>query len=170
MNKKKLIHKYFFVFVNVSIYLFLIHPMKTKYLLNIDHRYDKNRLFSNEINYKGEIISKEKLLNDYLSKISNEFRIEKEYEKKMFNQYFYLADYSNIPIIKTKLKKEFLKVISKKKNQTITELDVFFLSRIYNFGNNLLTINNAIFYCEIVGCHNIVLFIQRIWYKTRFKC
>ena len=43
------------------------------------------------------------------------------------------------------------------KKQTITQLDIFYLSQIMNFGNNLLTLNNAIFFCEIVGCKRIIL-------------
>ena len=43
------------------------------------------------------------------------------------------------------------------KNQTVFELETFFLSANSNFGNGLIALNNAIFYCEIVGCHFIIL-------------
>lgn len=47
--------------------------------------------------------------------------------------------------------------VSKLRNKTINKIDTFFLSRNDNFGNNLVTINNCIFYCKIIGCHKIIL-------------
>lgn len=110
-----------------------------------------------EIIYKGKKIRKSKLINNYLSEISDDQFVEKAVEKKRFNEYYDLAVYSNEPKIKYKLREKLLKEISKIKNKTITKLDTFFLSYSINFGNNLLTINNAIFYCEIVGCHKVIL-------------
>ena len=36
-------------------------------------------------------------------------------------------------------------------------MDIFFLSYNPNFGNSLIQVNNAIFYCEVVDCHTIIL-------------
>ena len=39
----------------------------------------------------------------------------------------------------------------------MTELETFFFPFNCNFGNGLITINNAIFFCEVVKCHKIIL-------------
>ena len=76
---------------------------------------------------------------------------------KRFKKLYYLAEYSNNSKEQSELKKKLLDEISKLKNQTITDLDSFFLSYNVNFGNSLITINNAIFFCEIIGCKKIIL-------------
>jgi len=63
------------------------------------------------------------------------------------------------------LKTKFLNEISKYKNQNVSKLDIFFLSFNINFGNGLIVLNNAIFFCEIVGCHKIILYKNQIGRK-----
>ena len=131
-------------------------------------KYEEN-IYTNEINYKGVKISKSKLINDYLSKIDCSIS-EKNEEKKRFNQFYNLAEYSANPIIKSKLKDKFLEEISKLKNQKISNLDIFFISHPTNFGNNLVIVNNIIFYCIIIGCHKIILnkyHLYRKWLITK---
>ena len=55
-----------------------------------------------------------------------------------------------------------MKKISEIKKKNITKIDTFFLSRNNPFGNNLPCINNAIFYCEILGCNKIILREKKI--------
>ena len=105
----------------------------------------------------GGKISKSKLINDYLTKISDEYITEKEIERNRLNTILNLAYINNESNIKNDLKSKYLKEISKMKNQTVTELETFFLVSNYNFGNGLIAINNVIFICEIVGCHKIIL-------------
>ena len=127
-------------------------------------------IYSNIINYKGEKLLKDKLINDYLLNISDEYIAEKKQEKQRFNKYYYLYDYSNNPIIKSKLKLKFFEYISRKKKQTTTQIDIFYLSNILNFGNNLLALNNALFFCEFIGCHKIILNnhnLKRKWLITK---
>ena len=147
----------FFLFIFSLFILFIFFKQNTKISENSNNINIIRQLYSNEINYKGEKIYKEKLLNNYLMNISDEFIFEKNQERERFNNYYYLYDYSSNPIIKSRLKSKFLEYISKQKNKTITQLDIFYISYILNFGNNLLQINNAIFYCELVGCHKIIL-------------
>ena len=52
---------------------------------------------------------------------------------------------------------EIIRLYVKTEKKNITKIDTFYLSSFYNFGNNLIAINNCIFYCEILGCHNIIL-------------
>jgi len=113
--------------------------------------------YFNKIQYKGKYIFKEKLINDYLYKVSEKFKSAKEGEKLRLNKFFNLAEYSDDSKIKAELKDKFLKELSLLKNHTITKLDTFFFSYSMNFGNSLIQINNAIFYCEIVDCNTIIL-------------
>ena len=55
----------------------------------------------------------------------------------------------------------------KKKKIKINHIDIFYLPYNLNFGNNLVSINNAIFYCEIVGCHKII--INNLFHPNVFK-
>jgi hypothetical protein len=59
--------------------------------------------------------------------------------------------------MKNILKKKLLDEISRLKKQNITKLDTFYLSHKVNFGNNIIAVNNAIFYCEVIGCNKIIL-------------
>ena len=68
-----------------------------------------------------------------------------------------LSDYSNKPNIKNIYKKLFLNYFSKIKKKPMIKVETLYSSNNYNFGNWLITINNLIFYCEIVGCHTIIL-------------
>ena len=117
----------------------------------------KKEINNDKIKYMGKTVLKSNLLNDYLSKISSESLIEKEEERNKISKYFNLSDYSNDSIIQSELKYKFLGEISKFKNQKITQLETFYLSHNINFGNGLILINNAIFFCEVVGCNLIIL-------------
>ena len=153
----KLKYKYQFLIILILLILFLFALIqfpnyKTKYQLNLNYLH-----FSDIINYKGEKVLKSKLLNDYLSKVSDNYLSEKNSERNLFNNYFYLADYKDDPLVKKNLKTKFIQHISKIKKQNITKIDIFYLSYNLNFGNNLIVINNAIFYCQIVECHQIII-------------
>lgn len=130
----------------------------------IERKYEINHIsngkkivFNNKIIYKGKIILKSDLINEYLSTISNDSFHYKERERFRFNLFYNLADYSDDSVVRSELKLKFLDKISKYKNQNITQLETFYLSSNAQFGNGLITINNAIFYCEVVGCHYIIL-------------
>ena len=146
-------YKYFLNLILLIFYKIINNEINEKINLN---KYEFLYYF-NKIQYKGKYIFKEKLINDYLYKVSEEFKSAKEGEKLRFNTFFNLAEYSDDSKVKTELKAKFLKEISLLKNQTITKLDTFFFSYSMNFGNSLIQINNAIFYCEIVGCNTIIL-------------
>lgn len=133
-------------------------------IIHIDKKFSTNEIpknimnyYSSKINYKGEKILKDKLINNYLGRVSEVYKQYKDEERMRFNNVTRLADYSNNLIIKSHLRRIFLEEISKLKNKTITKLDTFYISRNYNFGNSLIYINNAIFYCEVVRCKNIIL-------------
>ena len=129
----------------------------------------ENSFSSKEINYKGEKILKSRLINEYLSRVSDDYKADKEEERIRFNKFIYLSDFSNNSFVQTELRTKFFEFVSKLKNQTITKLDTFFFSRNWYFGNSLNAVNNAIFYCEIIGCQKIILNkhnLKRKWLIT----
>ena len=97
------------------------------------------------------------MIQDYLSKISDNIIYDKQKEQYYLNEYMNFSIYSNETSIKSYLRMKLLDYMSKLKKKNITKIDTFYLSSLYNFGNNLIAINNCIFYCEILGCHNIIL-------------
>lgn len=63
-----------------------------------------------------------------------------------------------------KEKKELLKFISNNTGKNITSVKSIFIKNNYNFGNQLILLNKAIFYCEILGCKRIILDKKNFWY------
>ena len=153
------IYKNIILFIFVSLYILILFN-KNYYTnfsnINVNIK-PEIPLNPDEIYYKGKKILKSKLLENYLFGIPNAYRDEKNLEIKRFKKYFYFADYSNDLTNKEVLKSKILKFVSIKKNQTVTQLDIFYISNILAFGNNMIQLNNAIFFCEVVGCHKIIL-------------
>ena len=156
--------KYHFIIIFFLIYILIILNAHQNYEFNSKNI--KQIIYPEMITYKGKKILKSKLINDYLLKLSDDNISERDDEIEKINFYYNLAHYSNEKMIKSELKAKFFEEISKLKNQTIKKIDIFYLSYCLNFGNNLIAINNAIFYCEIVGCHKIILnkYQKRKWF------
>ena len=158
-------YKYYFLILFISLYnisIFINHN-------NINFNHDSQDLKKEEIYYKGYRILKADLINEYLSKISDEYKKDKEEEREKFINYFYLPDYPKDSFNKSYIRKKLLKIISTDKNQTVREVDTIFLSHNWNFGNSLITVNNAIFLCEVLKCHYIILNkfnLKRRWLIT----
>jgi len=109
------------------------------------------------INYKGKRILKSKLLEKYLMQISDDYKTDKDRERERFSKFYNLSEYSNETTIHSYIKEKLLKEISRLKNKTITQINSFYFSRNWNFGNSLIIMNNALFLCEVIGCKNIIL-------------
>lgn len=152
-------YKYIILFISFITFINFILPIQYKIVLSNPNKTTKNitSLYSITISYKGKKIMKSKLLDNYLSGISDIYKYEKDLEKERFNKYYYLCDYSTDPAIKNELKSNILRFISKKKNKNVTNLDIFYLKKALHFGNNIMALSNTIFFCEVVGCHKIIL-------------
>ena len=150
-NNKKYLIIIFLIYLNIneidkSHFFFFFIYMRKKYAIQ-----------NLSISFKGKNKRKSKLTNARLSNISNNFLAEKLAVKERLNKLFNLSTYSNDFHIKLALKKEILDFLSIKKRMNISKIDIIFLSKIQKFGNNLITINNCIFYCQIIGCNKIIL-------------
>jgi hypothetical protein len=72
--------------------------------------------------------------------------------------------YNKNESILLKEKKDLLKFYSKRAKRKITEIKTIFLNFSCNFGNQLILLNKAIFFCEILGCKKIVLNKDIYWF------
>ena len=72
-----------------------------------------------EMYFKGKKVLKSKLIDDYLINITNKYEHDKNEERKKFNYYYYLPEYSNDPEIQKVIRKKFYELISHKKKKTI---------------------------------------------------
>ena len=115
----------------------------------------------NLIYYKGEIVDRKKLLTNFLSRVSDNNHIV-GHEKEKFSKYFYLPEYLDDKIIRYNIKNKFMTMFSKIKNRPINKIDTFFIGYDIPFGNCLITLNNLIFTCEIIGYNKIILKDHRI--------
>jgi hypothetical protein len=70
---------------------------------------------------------------------------------------------NNLSLI-IKEKRNLLKMISKCLNKSIRSVSSIFMAQNYNLGNQLKLINNAIFYCEILGCKHLILDKKSNWF------
>ena len=122
--------------------------------------------FTDEIYFKGGQISKSKLIDNYLTNISDKNKYAKIFEKNRFNIYFNLPEYPEEPEIQELVRKKIYNDISNITKRTITKIDTILLERSNPFGNNIICINNAIFYCEVLGCNKIILYehAQKKWF------
>ena len=141
------------IFIIIEIIIFFIFKLKAnkfkdKEIIKI--------ISPNEIMYKGSIILKTKLLNDYFSRISIAQQ-NQDNERNVLNEFLNLSEYSNVSNEKNKYKNQFLNYFSEKKKKKMNKVETLYLKDMGNFGNCLIHINNFIFYCEIVGCHTIII-------------
>lgn len=92
---------------------------------------------------------------------------------------FYIIDKKNLYlkdkfiINKALINKEKFKILSffiKQKAQNISCIKSMFYSSRLNFGNLLCSLNKLIFYCQIIGCENILLDKNIFWFiKNKIK-
>ena len=159
-RKRKIVFslKCFLIIIGLSIYISIVIILLISFLKKMK----KDKELVNEMNnldkiiYKGEKINRDVLLNNYLSRIK---RIDESFnhERERFNKVFFLPEYKGELISKNNFKKQFLGIFSLHKKKTINKIETFYIKDFYNFGNNVIALNNAIFYCEIIDCHRIIL-------------
>ena len=149
----------FFLSITISIIIIITIFFIRKWRFQRSIQNEINNL--NLIRYKGETINRKKLLTDFLSRVSNDNHIV-GHEKKKFSKYFYLPEYLNDKNFRYNIKNKFLNMFSQIKKKPINKIDTFFVGYSIPFGNSLITMNNLIFTCEIIGCNKIVLRDNRV--------
>ena len=85
-------------------------------------------------------------------------------EKQMYLNLLRAQPLDNNLSLIIKEKRNLLKMISKCLNKNIRSVSSIFMAQNYNFGNQLKLINNAIFYCEILGCKRLILDKKSNWF------
>ena len=108
-------NKYCLIIIFCLLFIIIIIIIRYKQFKLIKNLYIKNMLYPKTIIYKGKILLKSVLINDYLSTISDDNLYEKLAEKNRLNKYFNLATYSENETIILELRKKMFELISKKK-------------------------------------------------------
>ena len=97
-------------------------------------------------------------INEYLSHIPEKYNKSKEDERKFLNKYLSLKELpSNNPKLISEIKEQLLQKFSKEFNKNLTQINTVFLTSKWFFGNSYISMNNIVFYCEILRCKNILL-------------
>ena len=109
---------------------------------NIEY-FDKDKNNSEITYYKGEKIEKTKIFEEYFSRVPNDQRIVGNEKSKILRN-FNLSLYSKAPKIKNKLKSKYMDLFSKLKKKNINNIETFYVSHAYHFGNSVIQINNLI--------------------------
>ena len=107
--------------------------------------------FSDHFEEKSERIIQtiEQAIDDYYSFLPDEYKIE---ELKLIQNYKLLT----YNISKIDLKIKLFSSLNQQKD--INKVDCLVLRNDLRFGNSIIALNNAIFYCEILECRRIILF------------
>ena len=145
---------YIIIFI-IIIKSFLIHNKD----IESEEKIELYNIFptSNVMYYRGEMVLKSKVINDSLANVSDRYKKDKNLERFLFKKYYYLPEYPDDPVIQGEIRQKFLEKISKIRKKTINKIDIIFLERTNPFGNNIPSVNNAIFYCEVLGCNEVRL-------------
>ena len=69
----------------------------------------------------------------------------------------------NDPLI-LKERDSFFAFISNTSGHNVTSIDTIFLTQGYKFGNIIIILNKALFYCEIIKCKRIILNQNKAWF------
>ena len=123
----------------------------------------KKNLISNNIWFKKNLTE---FLNDYLSVFKG------NYNKIVKRDIFFIKKYFSLKVINKEgnstlnfeakeLLKHELQNIAKK---NFSMLKNIFIKKTINFGNQIIAMNNLIYYCEILGIKNIYLNSKINWY------
>jgi len=123
----------------------------------------KKNLTSNNILFKKNLTA---FLNDYLSIFKG------NYNKIVKRDIFFIKKYFSLKVINKhgnstlnfeakELLKHELQNLAKK---NFSMLKNIFIKKTINFGNQMIAMNNLIYYCEILGIKNIYLNSKINWY------
>ena len=134
------------IIITILLFIFIFLDNKIK---------EAEKIGPNEIKYKGSIIQKNKLLEDYFSRISIKEQ-NKDHERKTLNDLFNMIEYSNETNLKNEYKNLVINFLSQSKGKPMDKLETIFRSQNCNFGNCIIELNNILFFCEIVKCHKII--------------
>jgi len=109
------------------------------------------------IKYKGKNMPISDIINSYAYSLPNKYEKEIIKEIKILNNLLKLDELPDTQKEISKIKAKILKQISKRAKKRLTNLDIVFIPRKGGYGNTLIELNNIIFYCEILGCKEIIL-------------
>ena len=92
----------------------------------------------------------EDYINNYLSKIPNKFYKSKKEERNFLTKFLNFKDLPTDPNQIYEIKMQLLEKFSKEYKKNLTHIDTVFLTSKWYFGNYFVSMNNLLFYCEIL--------------------
>lgn len=107
--------------------------------------------------YKGRNLPISDIINYYAHSLPDKYEKEKNKEIKILNNLLKLDELPDNQKEISKIKTKIFKQISKRAKKKLTNLDIVFIPRKGGHGNTLIKLNNIIFYCEILGCKEIII-------------
>ena len=111
----------------------------------------------------------EDYINNYLSKIPNKFYKSKKEERNFLTKFLNFKDLPTDPNQIYEIKMQLLEKFSKEYKKNLTHIDTVFLTSKWYFGNSFVSMNNLLFYCEILGCKQIILNSNYTLFKWLLK-
>ena len=157
--------KTYYLLIIISIIIVLTLSIS---FTNIKFLFKKNK---KTLSYYDQIVkyatyNKTEIIDDYLASIPQKFESIKEGERRdleFFLSRKILSKYANETSdieAKSKLLRKFGKIQGGK---NFSDIKLFVLD-IIKFGNNMVMLNNLIYYCEILGFKNIYLNARHNWF------
>ena len=123
----------------------------------------KPNLSNNNIWFKKNLTE---FLNNYLSVFNGIYNEDIEREIFFIKNYFSLKviDEEQNSYLDIEVKRNLSKALKNITKKNIRLLKNIFIEKTINFGNQIIAMNNLIYYCEILGIKNIYLNSEINWY------
>ena len=132
------------------------------YLILLHKKYRKYKIIKQYFN-----LNKIEIIDKYLYPIPEKYEKDKQIERGILIDFLSLKIIPNNPNeasyceIKSALLREFNKINEK----NISNIEMLFIMKPFNFGNRMISLNNIMYYCEILGIKNLYLNSEYIeWY------
>ena len=165
---KKIENKLKYIKKPTIVIIFLIILIKMESITFISSRLFGKKYPSENIKKKQILIlNRTELIDNYLFSIPSKYEKDKQKERKILNNLFSLKDISKEPDnpsnieLKIKLLNKITKFINGK---IFTKIKSVFITSPMHFGNNMIIVNNIIYYCELFGIKNIYFDSRYNWY------
>ena len=120
---------------------------------------------------KKNNIEKERLIDNYnkqlISITNNNSTLKSQYFTRFENVFIKYRNDTELSVeYKNKFKQYILNGFSSLFKKTYTKIDVIIFNSLMNFGNAIFTINNLIYFCEILSCKKIYL-SKHYWFVKK---
>ena len=103
-------------------------------------------------------------IDKYLNSIPSKYEADKIFEKAQLTNFFSLKIISNNNSLNKDSIEKIIDTFKIEYKKNFSVLENLFIKAPIALGNTFVCLNNAIFYCEVLGCKNIFLNSEYNWY------